>query len=160
MHFSEIIKLQLIKNAICCFVFQHFLELLFLNYLLKMHGYPQFSLWIPTALAKICYSHIVISCAKNLSCISRHCPKTINFELSIFNQVSALCLFLCGKRSVLLQTSKHSLVKIFGGSSKIFKDPPRSAKICKDLLKILEDKDLLKILTDPRGFLEDPIKIS
>ena len=53
-----------------------------------------------------------------------------------------------------------SLVKIFGGSSKIFKDPPRSAKICKGLLKILEDKDLLKILTDPRGFLEDPIKIS
>ena len=51
-------------------------------------------------------------------------------------------------------------MKIFGGSSKIFKDPPRSAKICKGLLKILEDKDLLKILTDPRGFLEDPIKIS
>ena len=51
-------------------------------------------------------------------------------------------------------------MKIFGGSSKIFKDPLRSAKICKGLPKNLEDKDLLKILTDPRGFLEDPIKIS
>ena len=118
MHFSETIKLQLIKNAICHFVFQHFLELLFLTYLSKMHGYPQFSLWIPTALAKMCYSHIVISCAKNLSCISRHCPKTINFELSIFNQVSALCLFLCGKRSVLLQTSKHVIAK--GARLRIF----------------------------------------
>ena len=52
-----------------------------------------------------------------------------------------------------------SLVKIFAGSSKIFKDPQRSPKICKGLVKILEDKDLLKILTDPRGFLEDPIRI-
>ena len=63
-------------------------------------------------------------------------------------------------RSPLRNLSGGPLVKIFGGSSKIFKDPPRSAKICKGLLKILEDKDLLKILTDPRGFLEDPIKIS
>ena len=60
----------------------------------------------------------------------------------------------------LILNCGFTLVKIFGGSSKIFKDPPRSAKICKGLLKILEDKDLLKILTDPRGFLEDPIKIS
>ena len=51
-----------------------------------------------------------------------------------------------------------SLVKIFAGSSKIFNDPQRSAKICKGLVKIFQDKDLLKILTDPRGFLEDPIK--
>ena len=35
MHFSEIIKLQFHKNAIPCFVFWHFLELLFLNYLSK-----------------------------------------------------------------------------------------------------------------------------
>ena len=37
------------------------------------------------------------------------------------------------------------LVKIFEGSSKIFKDPQRSAKICKGLVKILKDKDLSKI---------------
>ena len=66
----------------------------------------------------------------------------------------------CKYIRLLKDISDNSLVKIFGGSSKIFKDPPRSAKICKGLLKILEDKDLLKILTDPRGFLEDPIKIS
>ena len=67
-------------------------------------------------------------------------------------------LFIVSHKVVL--TFEPSLVKIFGGSLKIFKDPPRSAKICKGLLKILEDKDLLKILTDLRGFLEDPVKIS
>ena len=56
------------------------------------------------------------------------------------------------------RTNGVSLVKIFAGSYKIFKDPQRSAKIYKGLVKIFQDKDLLKILTDPRGFLEDPIK--
>ena len=38
------------------------------NYnLKKMCGYPQFSFWIPIALAtrKICFPRIVINCAKN-----------------------------------------------------------------------------------------------
>ena len=54
MHFSEIIKLQ--KNAIHWFVFYCFFEILLLNYLSKMHGFLQFSFWIPIALAKICFS--------------------------------------------------------------------------------------------------------
>ena len=32
-----------------------------------MRGYPQFSFWIPTALAKICFPRIVINRAKNNS---------------------------------------------------------------------------------------------
>ena len=40
-----------------------------LNYVCKLHvqctcDYPQFSFWIPTFLAKICFSHIVIKCTK------------------------------------------------------------------------------------------------
>ena len=37
-----------------------------LNYLLKMHGYPQFYFWIPRALAKFGFLHIIISRAKNI----------------------------------------------------------------------------------------------
>ena len=37
-----------------------------LDYVWKMRGYPQFSSWIPIALAKICFSHIVISRTKYL----------------------------------------------------------------------------------------------
>ena len=35
-----------------------------LNYLLKMHGYPQFSFWIPRALTKIYFLQIVLNHAK------------------------------------------------------------------------------------------------
>ena len=66
MHFSEIIKLQFGKNSIRCLVFWRFLELLLLNYLYKMRGYPQFCFSIPIALAKICVSRIVINRAKIL----------------------------------------------------------------------------------------------
>ena len=38
-----------------------------------MFRHPQFSFWIPIALAKICFSLIVINCAKIL-CIRRHLP--------------------------------------------------------------------------------------
>ena len=34
------------------------------NYIWQMHGYPQFSFCILIALAKICFSRIVINCAK------------------------------------------------------------------------------------------------
>ena len=44
MHFSGF---NLEKNTIHCFVFYCFVEGLLLNYLRKIHGYPQFSLWIP-----------------------------------------------------------------------------------------------------------------
>ena len=65
MHFSEIINFQFgKKNAIHCFAFKRFLELLLLNDLQKMRGYPQFFFLIPIALAKICYSRIVMNCAK------------------------------------------------------------------------------------------------
>ena len=35
-----------------------------LNYLLKMHGYPQFSFWIPRVLTKIYFHWIVPNRAK------------------------------------------------------------------------------------------------
>ena len=37
-----------------------------LNYLSKMHGYPQFSFWIPRVLTKICFLRIVLNRAKNI----------------------------------------------------------------------------------------------
>ena len=39
-----------------------------LNYLWKMRGYPQFSIWIPRALAKFCFLriHVVLNDAKNI----------------------------------------------------------------------------------------------
>ena len=63
------------KNAMHCFVFYFFLEQLLLDYpSKKMRGYPQFSFWIPIALAKIYFSRIVINCTKYFG-ISRHRPK-------------------------------------------------------------------------------------
>ena len=35
-----------------------------LNYLLKMHSYPQFSFWIPRVLTKIYLLRIVLNCVK------------------------------------------------------------------------------------------------
>ena len=35
-----------------------------LNYLSKMHGYPQFSLWIPRVLTKIYSLRIVLNCMR------------------------------------------------------------------------------------------------
>ena len=59
MHFSEIIKPQFEKKKVIhSFIFFNFLELSLLNYLSKMRGFPQFSFWIPIALAKICFSCI------------------------------------------------------------------------------------------------------
>ena len=37
-----------------------------LNYLSKMHGYPQFSFWIPIVLTKIYFLRIVLNRAKNI----------------------------------------------------------------------------------------------
>ena len=53
------------KTAIQCFIFWRFFEILLLNYFLII--YPQFfSFWIPIALAKSCFSHIVDVCAIGL----------------------------------------------------------------------------------------------
>ena len=41
------------------------------NYLLKMHGYPQFSFWIPRVLTKIYFLRIVLNCAKISRCAER-----------------------------------------------------------------------------------------
>ena len=71
------------KNAIHCFVFQSFLQILLINYLPKMHGYPQFSFWISITLVQICFS-----------CIFRK-PRKNTFELvgTILNQLSVLASF-------------------------------------------------------------------
>ena len=45
-----------------------------LNYPLKLHGYHQFSSWIPRALAKFFFLQIVLHYAK-YPCISRHHPQ-------------------------------------------------------------------------------------
>jgi len=37
-----------------------------LNYLSKMHGYPQFSFWKPRVLTKIYFLRIVLNRAKNI----------------------------------------------------------------------------------------------
>ena len=49
--------------------------------------------------------------------------------------------------------AEQTLVKSLTGSLRIFKDPQRSLKILKDLLKILKDEDLSKIF---QGSLKDP----
>ena len=36
------------------------------NYFLKMHGYPQFSFWIPRVLTKIYFLRIVFKPRKNI----------------------------------------------------------------------------------------------
>ena len=38
-----------------------------LNYLSKMHGYSQFSFWIPTVLTKIYFLRIVLKSRKNIT---------------------------------------------------------------------------------------------
>ena len=38
-----------------------------LNYLSKMHGYPQFSFWIPRVLTKIYFLRIVLNREKNIT---------------------------------------------------------------------------------------------
>jgi len=43
------------------------------NYLEKRRGYPNFSLWIPIALAKVYFSYVVLTWHKNLV-FSRHRP--------------------------------------------------------------------------------------
>jgi len=43
------------------------------NYLEKMLDYPNFSLWIPKALAKVYFAHVVLTWRKNLV-FSRHRP--------------------------------------------------------------------------------------
>ena len=55
--FSEKIKRQYLEKKmpyIALVIIDSFLEI-------KMFCYPQFSSWVPTALAKICLSHIVIT---------------------------------------------------------------------------------------------------
>ena len=70
MGYSEIIKLQFEKNKTpyIALYFTAFQKKLFLNYLYteKYAWLPQLSLWIPVAHTKICFSRIVIDCAKIL----------------------------------------------------------------------------------------------
>ena len=67
MHFSEIIKLQFGKQMpYITLYFTAFQNNCCLIISKKMRGYPQFSFWISKALAKICFSHVVINRAKIL----------------------------------------------------------------------------------------------
>ena len=68
MHFSEIIKLQFGKkhHTLLCILLLFRIIVVVNISKKKMRGYPQLSFWIPSALAKICFSHIVINRVKIL----------------------------------------------------------------------------------------------
>ena len=63
MKLREIIKLQFEKerHTLLCI-----LQILFMNFLLKMRGYPQFSFWISITTVKIYISGIVTHRGKNI----------------------------------------------------------------------------------------------
>ena len=65
MHFSEVIKLQFEKERHTLLCILTLLQILFMNYRGKMHGYPQFSFWISMKLVKIYISCIIINRGKN-----------------------------------------------------------------------------------------------
>ena len=85
MQFSEITKLQFGKERHTLLCISKLLQVLLINYLLKMHGYPQFSFWISITLVQICFSRIFRKPRKN----------TCTFELvgTILNQLSVLACF-------------------------------------------------------------------
>ena len=65
MHFSEIIKLQFGKKRhtlLCILLF--FRIILLPDYLKKMHGFLQFSFWLPGALVKFCFLRIILNRVK------------------------------------------------------------------------------------------------
>ena len=94
---NYIVNFNLQKNAIHCFVFQSVLQILLINYLQRMQGYPKFSFWISITLVQICFSRIFHKRRKN------------TFELvgTILNQLSVLASFpslpaiFCGKYTFL-----------------------------------------------------------
>ena len=63
--FSEIIKLQVEKEPILCYV-KAFLELILLNISEKCVATPNFLFWMLEVLTKIYFSRIIINCAKSL----------------------------------------------------------------------------------------------
>ena len=65
-HFPEILKLQFGEQRFTSLCILLFFRIIVASLSLKMHGYPQFSFWSTTALAKICFSHIVINRVKIL----------------------------------------------------------------------------------------------
>ena len=65
MHFGEIIKLQFEKERHTLLCILNFLQMLFMNCLGKMRGYPQFPFWISMTLVKIYISCIIIKWGKN-----------------------------------------------------------------------------------------------
>ena len=67
MHFSEILKLQYGKKRhtlLCILLFFSFLIIVAFNHAFLRDNFPNF--WIPIALAKACFSHIVKKGAKIL----------------------------------------------------------------------------------------------
>ena len=65
MHFSEIIKLQFGIGRHTLLWILKLYKILFINYLRKMRGYPQFSFGISITLVKICFSRVVSKPRKN-----------------------------------------------------------------------------------------------
>ena len=51
--FQRQLSLNLEKNVIHCLIFWSLLQILLINYLPKMRGYPQFSFWISIPLSRI-----------------------------------------------------------------------------------------------------------
>ena len=66
MQFWEIIKFQFEKERHTLLCILKFLQILFMNYLWKMRGYPQFSFWILITLVKIYISCIITHPGKNI----------------------------------------------------------------------------------------------
>ena len=68
MHFSEKIKLQFGKDCHTCTLLciLKLLQILLINYLRKMCGYPRFSFWISLTYVKIFFSHIFSKLHKNV----------------------------------------------------------------------------------------------
>ena len=74
------------------------------NYLQKMRGYPQFSLWIPIALAKMYFFRVVLTWRKNL-CIQQ------TPSLSPVGKMYIVCALLRNAHNCLYQSSTS---KFFG----------------------------------------------
>ena len=65
MHFSGILKLQFGKERHTLLCILKLFTNIVINYIRKMHGYPQFSFWISITLVKIYVSRVFSKPRKN-----------------------------------------------------------------------------------------------
>ena len=101
MQFSEIINLQFGKKCHTLLCILALLELLLLNYLQKMRGYPQFSFLIPIALVKICFSRSH-KLRKNTSVLV---GTVLNYSLTFISN----------------KATNHNLINIRTGGNEVFR---------------------------------------